>query len=300
MFGVFIHRADSIYQDSPAVRYQFPSIYYSRAMACVGGWIIYYEPTKVRNSRGYYALAKVATVVPDPAAPNMFLALIEPDSYLDLPYPVPFKIAGQVVERGVLNEEGRNSGRAQAAIRPISEQDFRKIVELGVGDVASILPRTDKEDDRDVDRNGFHEDQLLFEVERDRIVSLTSRTVRKAAFRRIVLRAYDERCAVTGLKLINGGGRAEVEAAHIRPVEANGPDSISNGVPLSGTVHWMFDRGLISFSDSLDILISRHVNDRAGIEGLLNPTGRLIGPLSQRDRPHPMFLQWHRENCFKH
>ena len=80
-------------------------------------------------------------------------------------------------------------------------------------------------------------------------------------FRRIVLDAYDCRCAITGLKFINGGGRAEVQAAHIKPVERNGPDEISNGIALSGTAHWMFDRGLISLSDDLDVLVSRHVND---------------------------------------
>ena len=104
----------------------------------------------------------------------------------------------------------------------------------------------------------------------------------------LVLRAYDERCAVTGLKLINGGGRAEVAAAHIRPVEHNGPDIINNGIALSGTAHWMLDRGLIGITDDLEIVISRHVNDRDGAEGLVNRTGRLIGPMLERDRPHPL------------
>jgi len=46
-FGVFIHRLDSIYDDSPAEQYQFPSQYLRRVEACVGDWIIYYEPSKV-------------------------------------------------------------------------------------------------------------------------------------------------------------------------------------------------------------------------------------------------------------
>ena len=117
--------------------------------------------------------------------------------------------------------------------------------------------------------------------------------------RRVVLRAYDERCAITGLKLINGGGRAEAEAAHIRPVEANGPDSVQNGIALSGTVHWMFDRGLISLSDDLDIMISRQANDTDSISGLINRSGRANLPLRPIDRPHPHFLAWHRENVFK-
>ena len=51
-FGIFIHRADSIYDDSPATQYQFPKQYLGRAERCVGDWIIYYEPTKVALSRG--------------------------------------------------------------------------------------------------------------------------------------------------------------------------------------------------------------------------------------------------------
>ncbi|MDE2764079.1 MAG: hypothetical protein OXK74_15060 [Gemmatimonadota bacterium] len=50
-----------------------------------------------------------------------------------------------------------------------------------------------------------------------------------------IKRAYDNTCAVSGLRIINGGGRAEAQAAHIRPVHANGPDSLRNGVALSST-----------------------------------------------------------------
>jgi putative restriction endonuclease len=128
---------------------------------------------------------------------------------------------------------------------------------------------------------------------------LTSRIIRDRIFRKVVLRAYDERCAITGLKFINGSGRAEVAAAHIRPVEANGPDIISNGIALSGTTHWMFDRGLISLGDNLDILVSRQVNDPDSVRTLVNKSGRAIEPRRASDRPHPHFLRWHRERCFK-
>ena len=118
-------------------------------------------------------------------------------------------------------------------------------------------------------------------------------------FRRIVLRAYGERCAVTGLKLINGGGRAEVEAAHIRPVEANGPDIISNGLALSGTAHWMFDRGLIGLADDMRILISRQVNDPGSVQAIINGSGHALVLARAADRPHPQFVRWHREHRFK-
>ncbi len=136
-------------------------------------------------------------------------------------------------------------------------------------------------------------------VERERVTFSASRIVRDRVFRRVVLQAYGERCAISGLKLINGGGRAEVEAAHIRPVEADGPDVVSNGLALCGTAHWMFDRGLIALDDDLKILVSRHVNDMDGIRAFINRDGYAAKPLRPGDRPHPHFVQWQRENRFK-
>ncbi len=296
-FGIFIHRPDSIYDDSPAERYQFPRQYLGRVEGCVGDWIVYYEPVKVPESRGYFAMAKVEQVVPDPKARGMYLALIQPGSYLDFANPVPFSSNDGVVERGVLNEDGKISGRAQAAVRSLSTNDFNRIVGLGLRQDAPVLPRIGEA----VSMPGLREEQtpFTFEQTRERISYLSSRIVRDRIFRRTVLRAYGERCAVTGLRLINGGGRAEVDAAHIRPVEQNGPDIVGNGLALSGTAHWMFDRGLISLSDSLEILVSSRVNDQEGVRALINKNGYARPPDRYLERPHPHFLGWHREYCFK-
>ncbi|MFA6155659.1 HNH endonuclease [Mesorhizobium sp.] len=296
-FGVFIHRSDSIYDDSPAERYQFPSQYLRRVEACVGDWIIYYEPSKVDDTRGYFAVAKIQQVIADPSAPGMYLALIEPGSYLDFANPVPFNGTDGPVERGLLNEQGRISGRAQSAVRSISLSDFNRIVDLGLDTRQPLLPRVDEHGISP----GFQDQDapFLFEQDRSRVSYIGSRIVRDRIFRSVVLRAYDERCAITGLKLINGGGRAEVSAAHIRPVESNGPDIVNNGIALSGTAHWMFDRGLISLSDDLEILISRHVNDPDSVHGFINRSRRALPPRRQVERPHPHFLKWHREHCFK-
>ncbi len=295
---VFMHRSDSIYDDSPAVQYQFPKQYLGRAEPSIGDWILYLEPTKVRGSRGYFAIARVQQIIPDPKAPGMFLALIEPNSCLDFANPVPFNEVDGPIERGLLNEEGKLSGRAQSAVRPIADADFYRIVDRGLEDRTPLLPREGVLGEL----SGVEDGQApyIFEQERDRVLQLTSRAIRDRVFRRIVLRAYDERCAVTGLKLINGGGRAEVNAAHIRPVEANGPDTVHNGLALSGTAHWMFDRGLISLGDDLEILISRQTNDPDGVRAFINRSGFGVPPVNQKDRPHPQFLAWHRENCFKH
>lgn len=294
---VFMLRPDSIYDDSPSERYQFPKQYLDRAEHSAGDWIVYLEPAKVPETRGYFAIARVEKIVSDETAPGRFLALIEPGSYLDFANPVAFNDGDGPIERGLLNERGKLSGRAQAAVRPISPVDFLRILDKGLEQAEPVLPRLDA----DMSAMGFEESQspFVFETERLRVEHMVSRPVRDRTFRRIVLRAYDERCAFTGLKLINGRGRAEVDAAHIKPVAENGPDTVNNGIALSGTAHWMFDRGLISLSDDLEILISRQVNDIESVQSFINKSGRAMPPSRAADRPHPRFLDWHRKYCFK-
>ncbi|MCE7027571.1 HNH endonuclease [Jiella avicenniae] len=297
-FGVFIHRFDSIYRDTPAERYHFPRQYLRRVEACVGDWIVYYEPRKVLRTRGYFAVARVQEVVPDPGSDDMFYALIEPGTYLDFVEHVAFNLpGGGLIERGLLNEAGNISGRAQAAVRPLGPADFARIIARGLPYDETFLPRVDIGD------AGFQfaEEQAPYAAGSigDRERQLVSRDYRDRMFRRVVLKAYDSRCALTGLKLVNGGGRAEVEAAHIQPVESGGPDVIGNGIALSGTIHWMFDRGLVSLSNNLDIMISRHVNDLDAVRSLLNRNGRATPPDHPSARPLPQFLEWHREHSFK-
>ncbi len=299
--GVFLHREDSVYNDQPEKQYQFPSQYLSRASQFIGDWIIYYEPRRGPTAKGYYAIARVAEVVPDPTAKGMYLALIERGTYLPFEHPVPFSGPQGPVERGVLNDAGRISGRAQAAVRPISITDFNRIIDLGFNDEAPLLPRTGPALGAPPFGGVLRDEQvpLVMDVERERVEIYTSRPMRDRIFRRIVLDAYDCRCAITGLKFINGGGRAEVQAAHIKPVEHHGPDIVSNGIALSGTAHWMFDRGLISLSDELDVLVSRQVNDPDSVWGFINKGRKAAAPATAAHRPHPAYLAWHREHCFK-
>ncbi len=103
---------------------------------------------------------------------------------------------------------------------------------------------------------------------------------------------------MTGLNLVNGGGRCEIEAAHIQPVEKDGPDSPRNGVALSRTVHWMFDRGILSIGERGEILIAnRLVPDQ--VRRMLNPDGLTKFPSAVALIPHPIFLRYHREVIFK-
>jgi putative restriction endonuclease len=292
--GVFLYREDSRYDDRPWAAYQFPEIYLSRASQMVGDWIVYMEPVKA-GRKGYHAVAKVDRVTPDPSSPGMYLAIIDPNSHLDFDHNVAFQSGGNYPERSVLNEAGNVSGRAQAAVRPIPLEDFNCIIGLGIDAHDELLPRTDAE----FERSSVAEEQTPYQLEQDRVQMLTKRTVRDRIFRTRVLKAYDRRCAFTGFQFINGGGRAEVEAAHIMSVQDRGPDVVQNGLALSGTVHWMFDRGLLTIADNAEILLSNHINDVDGVRKILHSDGRARFPENDRDRPDPAFLRWHRESCFK-
>ncbi len=104
---------------------------------------------------------------------------------------------------------------------------------------------------------------------------------------------------MSGLQLRNGGGRPEVQAAHIRPVEKDGSDSVRNGLALSGTLHWMFDRGLISIAeDNETILVSRNKVPGEVVDRLIGPSGKVLKPKDPHHAPHPQNLRWHRENVF--
>jgi putative restriction endonuclease len=288
--GVFLFREDSIYDDSPWEFYQFPASYYSRAEQMIGDWVIFMQPVKA-GREGYHAVARVDRITPDLRNTEMFLAIIDPTSYLDFDRNVPFQTGGNYPERSVLNERGRVSGRAQAAVRTIPPEDFDRIIALGFDSHDEALPRSDTD-------LGPVSGQP-YELEHDRVQMLTNRTIRDRIFRTRVLQAYDRRCAFTGFHFINGGGRAEVEAAHIKSVQDKGPDVVQNGLALSGTVHWMFDRGLLAVGDDSEILLSNHINDVDGVRKILSPSGRARFPKNAQERPDAQFLRWHRERCFK-
>lgn len=77
-------------------------------------------------------------------------------------------------------------------------------------------------------------------ADRKLVVNKVSRFSRDANFKKIVLSAYDNRCAVTRYQL------RLVDAAHILPVpSADSSDHVTNGIALSPTFHRAYDNCLI-------------------------------------------------------
>lgn len=289
-----MHKADSIYEDDPDVVYDFPKNYLKAVQTAVGDWIIYYEPVKA-GPRGYFAVARIATVIPKPGMEGRYLALMEPGSYLEFVDVVPRLLHGRPLETALAAPDGGpiKGGATQLAVRRLPEHDFARIIDLGLPDNLEQIEATRY----DSPSSGLQDETLPFQ--RPVLERLTRRKYRDVAFRRKVREAYGNRCAMSGLHLRNGGGRPEVQAAHIKPVEKEGSDSVHNGLALSGTLHWMFDRGLVSIADDAEtILVSRNKVPGDVIDRLLHPGGKLLRPADWRDSPHPQNLRWHRENVF--
>lgn len=297
--GVFTAKLSPAYDDLPEVRYHFPRTYLRQVEQTLGDSIVYYEPrrgTSEANSRGgrqtYFAIARPQSITQDPHNSDLFYCHVA--DYLDFDHAVPFREGDTYRESNLQKSDGStNKGAFGRSVRIIPDEEFQAILAAGLSG-----PPMDNPLPSQSNAPFMGVEELVIPFERPLIELTTIRPYRDLTFRRTVRTAYENRCAITGLNLINGGGRPEVQAAHIRPVQAQGPDSVRNGLALSGTIHWLFDRGLISVADDMTILTAKgHLPE--AVFSLINSSGRLNLPTDEAKWPHPTFLRYHRENYFK-
>jgi putative restriction endonuclease len=297
--AIFTTKVTPTYDDLPEERYHFPRTYLRQAESVRGDWIVYYEPRRGSgdlSSRGgrqsYFATARLDRIEPDPARPDHFYAFVS--EFLEFDRPVPFREGASYFEAGLERADGKtNKGAFGRAVRQISDIEYDLILQAGF---ARTLGEFSELPGADPTASEFDEEAVAFR--RPVIEQIMRRPFREAAFAVRVKDAYENTCAMTGLKIINGGGRAEVQAAHIRPVAHDGPDSIRNGLALSGTVHWMFDRGLISVDDDWRILVAKDKLPDT-VTRLLLEDRRVLPPRQADLHPHSSFLRYHRERIFK-
>lgn len=129
-------------------------------------------------------------------------------------------------------------------------------------------------------------------TQRRRVLSVVARAVRDDRFRRDVLAAYDDACAMCGLQ----GGL--VEAAHIIPVSQDlGSDDVANGLALCRNHHAAYDRGLVGVAPDYSIVMSDpwlEAMAERGLDGgfdlLLDLPERIRLPRDRTCAPDPGFL----------
>ncbi len=280
--GILVMQRRGGYKDVPGMRYHFPRARYLKAITSLKDCLVlFYEPRRGGTSAnsggrmGFTAFAFIDDIWVDPDdSTHAYASLRFYQEFLEV---VP------------LMQTSVSAKSLQNAVRPIEYAEAQAVVEAGLFTVpASIQPRIGLTD----------LDALANPKEREVRKIVTNRAIRDAAFRyQVVEQTYAGRCALTGLRLTNGFGRAEVDAAHIRPVAFGGPDAVRNGIALTKSVHWAFDRGLLSIADDGTILtVDRGAED---LRKVLNNSGRALFPSNEASVPHSAFLSWHRANVFK-
>ena len=127
---------------------------------------------------------------------------------------------------------------------------------------------------------------------------LTPVRLGQAAFKALVQEAYGRRCAVTGDKIV-----PVLQAAHIRPVTAQGQNRVDNGLLLRSDVHTLFDRGYLGVHPERNtLLVSPRLRaDWGNGEEFYARAGSgepISVPARRSDRPNRDFLTWHADEVF--
>ena len=135
------------------------------------------------------------------------------------------------------------------------------------------------------------------------IFDTTSR--RAPWFRREVLRAYEQCCAVCEFDARMDHALFALEAAHIKWRNEGGPDQVSNGLALCATHHKAFDYGafgvVCSDRKHYKIAISPHVNGRSKVvrEFVKHDGKSLRVPRDDTLAPDQEYIEWHYCQVFK-
>ena len=128
------------------------------------------------------------------------------------------------------------------------------------------------------------------------------RRMRDRKFRDLVLSKYQYQCTVCGLAIKLGRYHPALEAAHIKAVQNDGPDIISNGLSLCSTHHALFDEGAFTVAPKADEL---YMEMSSSV--LVKGTDRWLSPYINRSlhvpkrplhRPATEFIEWHRNHVF--
>jgi putative restriction endonuclease len=296
--GIFDARSGSRYDDDIVERYHFPNRYLPITQQFVGDWIVYRETLRGSGRSGYIAAARVVRIETDPRRHDHSYAYV--DRFLAFDNLVPMRRGDEFFEHFLeaLPDKSKVGAALRGrSVRPLSNEEFGTITLAGLN--ASLA--TENAVKLELDPASVDDETLslinapLEEQERRIEQILLNRKIRDASFRLQVCEAYDDTCAVTGLRLINGSGKSEVQAAHIWAVKDGGPDVVQNGLALSATVHWLFDRHLVSLTDDFGLLVS-HNQVPDDLRNLFSrQLERIRLPKHQRFWPHPAYIRKHRE-----
>lgn len=205
------------------------------------------------------------------------------------PYVLVFRVRDQYHARFTIKAELRRALGTTATRHFLSSSRRKGIAEV-TSSFASHFEVPDKspleyfEEQQEEAPETF--DPSDIEDARRKIFSTVLRRQGQQKFRRKLLRAYRNRCAITGCKTL-----WVLEAAHITPYRGAKTNNLANGLILRADIHTLFDLGLISVDpDTLKVKVSSLLDgtEYASLDGCL-----LTRPEKKSARPSKAALRHH-------
>ena len=156
----------------------------------------------------------------DPRKADHYYAYVE--DYLEFDRPVPFRDDGFFYESGLRKEDGSvNKGMFGRSVRLLADAEYSLIPAAG------FETGTAKRE-RFIIRERVHPDPGRLELaDRPIIERLSRRPFRDRVFSTGIKRAYDNSCAISGLRIINGRSRGRVDTPEL-PIITLGSETNSS------------------------------------------------------------------------
>lgn len=125
--------------------------------------------------------------------------------------------------------------------------------------------------------------------------SLSRPRLGQRTFRIAVLDAYHRSCAVTTEHSLPA-----LEASHIQGYADGGKHNVSNGILLRADIHRLFDKGYVTITPDLRLVVSPRLREEFSNGKTYYPLhGSVVRvPEAEAHRPDPDLLRWHNENTF--
>ncbi|MGZ2457653.1 HNH endonuclease [Rhizobium anhuiense] len=277
-----VRETNNAYGDRLPEKYFFGPRYLNLASRCTGDWVIFRQPRAGGGDKTYFAVARVANIVSVDRNTGRYSAELE--DYLPFANRVPWRPKAGYWEAAVRSlSDPSKAGRyvEGRSIREIGDDDFAAIIQAGLGpELAQEIS---------VSNSGTHTPILDYDRLRSR--SVHGRLVRERAFQQAVIAAYNGRCAITGLRILDAAGRPEAQAAHIWAVADGGPDAVQNGIALSSLAHWLFDRKLVLLTEGYGIVVNRKRIPPSLYLMIKPQIKRIILPADASLHPHSEYIK---------
>jgi putative restriction endonuclease len=264
------------------------------AFDAIGSPVLLFAP-RDKGRTAYFGTANLRNVELD--VTNRAFLLLELVAVQLFSAPIPPTFEGHPYE---LEADGPNGElrwwHYSAPVRPIGDAAFDTV--LAVASMPVIPSQNEKTGTAYAGFGNSGDSTASLALPSTPEYRMSARIVRSARVRAEILLHHGAVCALTDSNLVSPDGVAEVQVCHIWPLAAGGPDVVRNALPMTRTVHWGFDDGLLTLTRDFTIQVSSVADDN--FRAHLNKEKiRANLPTDRKFWPDPECIDHHRRSIFR-